>query len=265
MNELRFTILGSGSSAGVPRLGGNWGACDPENIKNRRQRCSLLIERFGENGTTAVLIDTSPDMRNQLLTANIGLLDAVVFTHEHADHVHGLDDLRVIVINKKSMLPVYAAGNTRKELLDRFSYAFETAPGSPYPPILEMNDLPLQLTVTGSGGDISIETFDVPHGAITVRAIKVNNVLYTPDISGLPDNADVVFGGLDMWILDSLRYEPHKTHINVETALEWVEKYKPKEAIFTNLHIDVDYQTLSDTTPDNVRAAFDGMQIVTQI
>ncbi|MEO0989360.1 MAG: MBL fold metallo-hydrolase, partial [Pseudomonadota bacterium] len=138
MARLTATILGCGSSGGVPRLGGHWGDCDPENPRNTRRRCSLLLEREGPDGTTRVLIDTSPDLRAQLLDANVGRLDAVVYTHAHADHTHGIDDLRMIVFNMRQRLPVWADGPTQNALFDRFAYAFVQPEGSPYPPILDM-------------------------------------------------------------------------------------------------------------------------------
>lgn len=261
MNQIRFTILGCGSSGGVPRLGNKWGVCDPKNPKNKRQRCSMLVERIGKDGTTTVLVDTSPDMREQLLTANIGWLDGVIYTHEHADHVHGLDDLRMIVINRREKLAVYASGNAKSEIRNRFSYAFETPDGSDYPPILEMHTLSDELIINGKGGPIKIETFDVPHGTISVRAVKINGVLYTPDISDLPQNPNEFFAGIDTWILDCLRHTPHPSHVNVETALGWIKRFNPKNAVLTNLHIDLDYDALSESTPNNVVPAFDGMQI----
>lgn len=261
MAELRFTILGCGSSGGVPRLGNKWGACDPENPKNRRLRCSLLIERIGDNGVTTVLIDTSPDMRQQLLNANVGALDAVVYTHEHADHLHGLDDLRMIVINMQKRLPVYAAPRAKQMILERFGYAFETPPGSPYPAILEMNDLPTSLVIEGDGGAIEIHSFDVQHGNIDVRAIRVNDVLYTPDISALLGTPETDIGGLECWILDSLRYTKHPSHANLDQALAWIDSYDPKTAILTNMHIDLDYDTLAGETPAHVSPAYDGLQL----
>ncbi|MDC0551662.1 MBL fold metallo-hydrolase [Amylibacter sp.] len=259
MGELRFTILGCGSSGGVPRLGGHWGNCDPNNNKNYRKRCSLLIQRFENDDVTSVLIDTSPDMRQQLLDAKIGKLDAVIYTHEHADHVHGLDDLRMIVINMKKRLPVFASSITKSSLLERFEYAFQTPKGSQYSPILDMYDLKESLEIKGAGGPIKITTFDVDHGNILVSAIKVNNVLYTPDISAL--KVDNELKDLDYWILDSLRYKPHPSHVNLEQALGLIDRYKPKKAILTNLHVDLDYLTLLNETPDNVVPAHDGLQI----
>jgi phosphoribosyl 1,2-cyclic phosphate phosphodiesterase len=259
MGELRFTILGCGSSGGVPRLGGHWGNCDPNNVKNFRKRCSLLIQRFENNNVTNVLIDTTPDMRQQLLDAKIGKLDAVIYTHEHADHLHGLDDLRMIVINMQKRLPVFASKQTKNSILERFGYAFKTPKGSPYPPILDMNDLTETLEIQGAGGPIKFTSFDVDHGNILVRAIKVNDVLYTPDISTVRNDTEL--RDLDYWILDSLRYKPHPSHVNLEQALGLIDRYKPKKAILTNLHVDLDYLTLLNETPDNVVPAHDGLQI----
>tara|TARA_B110000240_G_scaffold197725_1_gene254085 strand:+ start:1037 stop:1828 length:792 start_codon:yes stop_codon:yes gene_type:complete len=259
MGELVITILGCGSSGGVPRLGGIWGNCDPKNPKNFRKRCSLLVQRIENKSVTSVLIDTTPDMRQQLLDTNIGQLDAVIYTHEHADHLHGLDDLRMIVINMQKRLQVYASKQTKKSILGRFEYAFKTPFGSPYPPILDMNDLPKNLQIHGPGGTIDFTTFDVEHGNILVSAIKVNNILYTPDISALKNDDEIK--NLDYWILDSLRYKPHLSHINLEEALELINKYKPKRSILTNLHVDLDYTTLLNETPDNVVPAHDGLQI----
>ena len=259
MGELRFTILGCGSSGGVPRLGGHWGNCDPNNVKNFRKRCSLLIQRFENNNVTNVLIDTTPDMRQQLLNVKIGKLDAVIYTHEHADHLHGLDDLRMIVINMQKRLPVFASKQTKNSILERFGYAFKTPKGSPYPPILDMNDLTETLEIQGAGGPIKFTSFDVDHGNILVSAIKVNNVLYTPDISTVRNDTEL--RDLDYWILDSLRYKPHPSHVNLEQALGLIDRYKPKKAILTNLHVDLDYLTLLNETPDNVVPAHDGLQI----
>ena len=259
MGELRFTILGCGSSGGVPRLGGHWGNCDPNNVKNFRKRCSLLIQRFENNNVTNVLIDTTPDMRQQLLDAKIGKLDAVIYTHEHADHLHGLDDLRMIVMNMQKRLPVFASKQTKNSILERFGYAFKTPKGSPYPPILDMNDLTETLEIQGAGGPIKFTSFDVDHGNILVSAIKVNDVLYTPDISTVRNDTEL--RDLDYWILDSLRYKPHPSHVNLEQALGLIDRYKPKKAILTNLHVDLDYLTLLNETPDNVVPAHDGLQI----
>ncbi len=261
MAQLRFTILGCGSSGGVPRLGGHWGACDPENPKNTRRRCSLLVERETENGTTAVLIDTSPDLRAQLLDAGVGRLNAVLYTHSHADHVHGIDDLRMIVFNMRARLPVYADGATTNDLLNRFGYAFVQPPGSAYPPILDINSIDGDVTIDGDGGPITFTPFEVTHGTIDALGFRIGDVAYLPDVSDIPDAAWPHLENLDTWILDALRRDPHPSHSHLSNSLEWITRAAPKRAVLTNMHIDLDYQTVRDETPDNVEPAYDGMTI----
>lgn len=262
MAELRFTILGCGSSGGVPRLGGLWGDCDPTNPKNRRRRCSLLVERITQAGTTTVLIDTSPDMREQLLDAGIGNLDAVIFTHGHADHVHGIDDLRQIVFNRKERLKVWADGPTQERLYSSFGYAFTQPEGSPYPPILDMHTIDeADVTIDGAGGAIAFQPFKVDHGAIDALGFRIKTLAYLPDVSKIYDDAWPSLEGLDIWIIDALRRTPHPTHSHLEQALEWIEKLAPKHAVLTNMHIDMDYQTVLDETPDYVEPAYDGMRL----
>ncbi len=262
MAELVFTILGCGSSGGVPRLGGHWGACDPDNPRNRRSRCSLLVERHDDSGITRVLIDTSPDMRQQLLAADIGELDAVVYTHAHADHVHGLDDLRMIVFNMRQRLQVWADAATTDDLTKRFGYAFVQPEGSSYPPICELNHLPdAPFSIPGAGGDITLTPFRAKHGAMDALGFRIADVAYLPDVASLYDDAWDALQNLDVWILDSLRLDPHPTHINLDTAVEWIAKVGAKRGVLTNMHIDLDYQTVADSTPDNIQPAYDGLQI----
>ena len=261
MAKLTFTILGCGSSGGVPRLGGLWGDCDPKNPKNRRTRCSLLVERTTENGTTRVLIDTSPDMRQQLLTAGVGTLDAVLYTHGHADHVHGIDDLRMIVFNQKDRVPVWADGPTQERLYGSFGYAFTQPPNSSYPPILDMFTIDGDVTISGAGGDITLTPFEVDHGSIDALGFRIKNVAYLPDVAKIPDDAWPHLKGLDLWIVDALRRTPHPTHAHLERTLKWIEQVKPKQAVLTNMHIDLDYETLKAETPDHITPAFDGMKI----
>ncbi|MFT6933343.1 MAG: phosphoribosyl 1,2-cyclic phosphate phosphodiesterase [Paracoccaceae bacterium] len=261
MAELRFTILGCGSSGGVPRLGGHWGACDPTNPRNNRRRCSLLIEREAETGTTSVLIDSSPDLRMQLLDAGIGALDGVVYTHSHADHVHGLDDLRMIVFNMRKRLPVWADGATQNDLLSRFGYAFVQPPGSAYPPILELNSLDGELTIDGEGGPITLSAFRVKHGNIDSLGIRVGDLAYLPDVSDLYPESWAALQNLDCWILDALRRDPHPSHTHLANSLDWIAQAKPRRAVLTNMHIDLDYQTVLEETPDHVTPAYDGMVI----
>lgn len=260
-DQLRFTILGCGSSGGVPRLGGLWGECDPTNPKNTRRRCSMLVERLGENGTTTVLVDTSPDLRSQLLDAGIGRLDGVVYTHAHADHVHGIDDLRMIVFNMKTRVPVWADGPTQDSLLSRFGYAFVQPAGSPYPPILELNGIDGAIKIDGPGGQIVLHPFEVGHGAMDALGMRIGGLAYLPDVKEIPDAALPYLEGLDVWVLDSLRRVPHPTHLSYDEALEWFERMQPKRGILTNMHIDIDYDRAATETPDHITPAFDGMQI----
>ncbi|MGO4909162.1 MBL fold metallo-hydrolase [Pseudorhodobacter sp. W20_MBD10_FR17] len=259
--KLRFTILGCGSSGGVPRLGGHWGECDPTNPKNRRRRCSLLVERVTDAGTTRVLIDTSPDMRAQLLDAGVGTLDAVVFTHSHADHTHGIDDLRQIVFNMHGRLPVWADVPTQTALRDRFGYAFEQLPGSPYPPILDLYLLDGPVTIAGKGGDLVLQPFLVDHGSMDALGFRVGGLAYLPDVVAIPPESWKVLEGLDVWVVDALRRKPHPTHAHLALTLEWIARVAPKRAVLTNMHIDLDYAMVEAETPPNITPAFDGMII----
>ncbi len=261
MAELRFRILGCGSSGGVPRIGGNWGDCDPANPKNRRSRCSLLIERQEGADVTRVLIDTSPDMRQQLVDAEVGTLDAVVFTHSHADHVHGLDDLRQVVYNIKNRLPVYADADTQNDLISRFGYAFVQPPNSSYPPILDLFSIDDTVKVSGAGGDITLLPIKVKHGRIDALGFRIGDLVYLPDVSDIYDESWPLLKGLDCWILDALRRDPHPTHIHLQKALDWIDRMAPKSAVLTNMHIDLDYETVLQETPDHIQPAYDGLTL----
>ncbi len=261
MATLKFTILGCGSSGGVPRIGGDWGACDANNPKNARRRCSMLIERTTADGVTRVLIDTSPDMRTQLLDAGVGTLDGVVFTHSHADHTHGIDDLRVIVFNRKARLDVWADQPTQTALFSRFAYAFVQPEGSPYPPILDMHTIKDKVKIDGAGGTIELTPFAVSHGSMDALGFRVANLAYLPDVSDISAASANTLTDLDCWILDALRRKPHPTHFHLERSLEWIERIAPKRAIITNMHSDLDYDTLQAETPDHITPAYDGMTI----
>jgi phosphoribosyl 1,2-cyclic phosphate phosphodiesterase len=255
------TILGCGSSGGVPRIGGHWGDCDPSNPKNARRRCSMLVTREGPGGTTRVLIDTTPDLRSQLLDAGIATLDAVVYTHAHADHVHGIDDLRMVVFNMRRRLPVWADGDTQNDLLSRFSYAFVQPEGSAYPPILDMHTIQGPFTIDGAGGPIDFRPFEVAHGTIDALGFRIGGLAYLPDVSDIPEDAWEELRGLDCWVLDALRRTPHPTHAHLARALEWIERAAPRRAVLTNMHIDLDYETVKAETPPHITPAFDGMTI----
>jgi len=259
--RLRFHILGCGSSGGVPRIGGHWGECDPTNPKNRRRRCSMLVERETDQGVTRVLIDTSPDMRDQLIDAGVGALDGVIYTHSHADHVHGVDDLRMVVFNMRERVNVWADQTTCDALLDRFGYVFIQPEGSSYPPILNLNLLNGPVRITGLGGEITFTPFEVGHGRIDALGFRIKDLVYLPDVSAMNNAAWDVLSGANCWVLDALRREPHPTHSHLEQSLEWIEKSGVPNAVLTNMHIDLDYETVLAETPDHITPAYDGMII----
>jgi phosphoribosyl 1,2-cyclic phosphate phosphodiesterase len=260
---LKFTILGCGSSGGVPRPALGWGNCDPSNPKNRRRRTSLLVEREGAGGTTRLLVDTSPDLREQLLGANVDSLDGVFYTHDHADHTHGIDDLRSFFIKQHRRVDIYLDEPTSAALNAKFGYCFKSPPGSEYPPIVTEHRLTpgLPVTVEGQGGPIVGLPFLQEHGDIHSLGFRFGNLAYSVDLSALPGDSVAALGGLDVWIVDALRYRPHPSHFSLSDALDWIERLKPRRAILTNLHADLDYETLRGKLPAHVVPAFDGMTI----
>lgn len=262
--SLTVTILGCGSSGGVPRPGSGWGACDPADPKNRRRRCSILVERQGPGGTTSVLIDTTPDLREQLLSANVTRLDATLFSHDHADHTHGIDDLRALVLHMRKRIPVHADAVTGATLSQRFAYLFETPPGSLYPPILDLAALAAgeTLTIEGPGGPIETLPFRLEHGPNSnALGFRFGGFGYAPDVSAIPLEAMAAMSGLEILVLDCLREAPHPSHFNLEQSLEAIARLKPRRAILTNLHVDLDYASLAKRLPDNIEPAFDGMTL----
>lgn len=261
MGRLRFTILGCGSSGGVPRLGGIWGDCDPTNPKNRRRRCSLLVERFEGDLATRVLVDTSPDMREQLLAAGVGVLDGVIYTHAHADHTNGLDDLRQIVFNTRRRVPVWADAATTDALVGRFGYAFVQPEGSLYPPILDLHALNGPVSINGPAGEITFTPFGVDHGGSESLGFRIGDLVYLPDVVAIPEESWRHLNGLEVWILDALRRAPHPTHAHLALSLEWIGRAAPRRAVLTNMHVDLDYATLVAELPSGVEPAFDGMVI----
>jgi phosphoribosyl 1,2-cyclic phosphate phosphodiesterase len=261
--SLSITILGCGSSGGVPRVGSGWGACDPENPKNRRRRCSILIERKGKDGTTSVLVDTSPDLREQLIDADVKRLDAVLFTHEHADHTHGIDDLRPLVIHMRRRIPVYADGHTGGLLQIRFGYCFTAPAGSDYPPILDEKRMKVGeiVNIDGPGGPVSALPFRMIHGSIEALGFRIGRTAYASDVSHLPPESEALLHGLDTLIIDALRYTPHPSHYCLADALSLIERVSPRRAVLTNLHTDLDYDRLAREVPSHVTPAFDGMKL----
>jgi phosphoribosyl 1,2-cyclic phosphate phosphodiesterase len=258
---LKFTILGCGSSMGVPRVALGWGSCDPNNPKNRRRRCSLLVERASANGRTRVLVDATPDCREQLLEAEVDWLDGVLITHEHADHTHGIDDLRPLFVHKRCRVDVHLDEATSRAMHARFGYCFMTPPGSEYPPILsERRLVPGQaVAIDGPGGSIGAVPVLQNHGDIPSLGFRFGDVAYSADIKSLPPQSLPFMTGLQVWIVDALRHAPHPSHFNLDEALEWIARVKPKRAILTNLHSDMDYAALRASLPPGVEPAFDGM------
>jgi phosphoribosyl 1,2-cyclic phosphate phosphodiesterase len=260
---LTLTILGCGSSAGVPRPALGWGACDPNNPKNRRRRCSLLAELESGQGITRVVIDTSPDLREQLIDANVDAIDAVFLTHEHADQTHGIDDLRSVVLHQRRRIPVYLNRSTGKEILLRFAYCFVSPEGSDYPPILDHRGIEggESRTIEGKGGSLTLTAFDLQHGNIPALGYRIGDAAYTPDVSDIPPASWPALQNLDLWIIDGLRYAGHPSHFSVNDALSWIDRFKPKRAVITNMHSDLDYEVLRQSLPKDVIPAYDGMRL----
>jgi len=257
------TILGCGSSAGVPRVAQGWGACDPSNPRNRRRRCALSVSRAGIAGSTEVVVDLGPDIREQLLDARVMHIDAVLLTHAHADHIHGIDDVRPYVIEQGHLLPVWMDEATSHGVRGKFDYIFRTPEGSQYPPLLrEQRAAPgRKIVVDGPGGPIEALPVLFRHGDIDALGFRFGDVAYTPDVSDIPPESQKQLEGLDVWIVDALRYRRHPSHLTVVEALGWIERLKPKRAILTNLHTDLDYAKLAGELPDNVAPAFDGLTV----
>jgi phosphoribosyl 1,2-cyclic phosphate phosphodiesterase len=260
---LTLTILGCGSSAGVPRPALGWGACDPNNPKNRRRRCSLLAERTSDHGVTRIVIDTSPDLREQLIDADVDHIDAVFLTHEHADQTHGIDDLRSVVMHQRRRIPVYLSQSTGKDVLMRFSYCFVSPPGSGYPPILDHHGIEAgeSRTIEGKGGQLSLSPFLLQHGNIPALGYRIADAAYTPDVSDIPRESWPHLENLDLWIIDGLRYAAHPSHFSINDALSWIDRFKPRRAVITNMHSDLDYEVLRLSLPPHIIPAYDRMRL----
>ncbi len=268
-DTLAFTILGCGSSGGVPRADGNWGICDPAEPRNRRGRCSLLVRRLSERAPetpTTVVVDTSPDFRLQMVAAGARRLDGALFTHDHADQSHGLDDLRVFAGAMMKRVPCHMDSFCREMLTRRFSYIFNGE--FDYPAVADA--LPIRphgepWFIDGPAGPVPILTFDQAHGPIRTVGYRFGDVAYSPDVSDIPEESVPALSGLKLWIVDALRDKPHPTHFTVDQALAWIARIKPERAVLTNLHVDLDYQALSRRLPPGVEPAYDGMVLTTPI
>ena len=276
-HTLRITILGCGSSGGVPRVGGDWGVCDPSNPKNRRSRCSILVEKWAntslregesappESERTIILVDTSPDLREQLLSASVGRVDALLYTHDHADQSHGIDDMRAIAYRMRKRVPTYMDEHTKTFVFNRFDYCFETPEGRVHPAILELQPLISpgdRFEIDGPGGSISVTTLGLSHGPTpSLGFLFDEKAAYTPDVWDISPEVLALIHQPDVWIVDALRYAAHPTHAHIDKTLSWLAKTKTRHAVLTNLHIDLDYETLSQELLPNQSPAYDGQTI----
>ncbi|WP_140985265.1 MBL fold metallo-hydrolase [Asticcacaulis tiandongensis] len=263
---LKTTILGCGCSTGVPRADGYWGNCDSQNPKNRRSRCSALFRVYsdGEPVPTSLLVDTSPDFREQALKAELTHLDAVLWTHDHADQTHGIDDMRALAAMGKRQIPGFMDQATHDSLMARFGYVFTGKLG--YPPICTPELLPplgAAWAIDGQGGPVPVTIFDQAHGPIRSVGYRIGDVAYSSDISDLPESSFDILRGVKVWIVDALRYKPHPTHAHLDKTLSWIERVRPERAILTNLHQELDYEVLRQQLPAGVEPAYDQMTIET--
>lgn len=258
INNIDFTILGCGSSGGVPRSDGSWGDCNPNNPKNYRTRSSLFVQI---NHEFNMIIDTSPDFRIQALREGISHIDAVLFTHDHADQTHGIDDVRAFYFRQKSPMQAYGHKSTMDILKHRFDYIFHEKPNSGYPPLLTANIWD-DIGAFSCGG-YRTEMFEAPHGHIMAYGFIIADMAYSPDVHFLSYETLTMLKEkkLKYWIVDCLRYTPHVSHANLETVLKWHEVVRPELTILTNLHIDLDYDELSSRLPKNIIPAYDGLKI----
>lgn len=261
----RFTFLGTGSSGGVPRVGNDWGVCDPAEPRNRRRRCCALVDAGDleqPESCTRILIDSSPDLREQLLDMRVQHLDALVYTHDHADQTHGIDDVRALAIRMQRTIPTYMDEPTAASLGTRFEYCFKGKGG--YPAILDPQpfiEIGKPFTIPGRGPNMRLEALEQQHGRIRSLGFVIGNLAYCNDLNDLPEASLTRLSGIDTLILDALRYTPHPSHANLEQALSWIERIRPQKAYLTNLHVDMDYETLCQELPAHVRPAHDGLSV----
>lgn len=261
---LRVTILGCGSSGGVPRATGDWGLCDPNEPRNRRSRCGLLLQQWqGAPGdaadATTVLIDTPPDLRQQLAEAKPAHIDAVLISHDHADQTNGFDDIRAFFIKRMKTIPVWLDDATRATFMQRFGYAFQSKGG--YPAIVRDagHIAPLvPVSIDGPGGPLEILPLEQDHGFTKSLGFRVGAFAYSNDVVAMPDATWANLEGLELWIVDALREKPHPTHAHLAMTLEWIARVRPRHAVLTNMHLDLDYQSLRARLPDGVEPAYDG-------
>lgn len=253
---MKLRLLGAGTSSGVPRIGNDWGDCDPAEPRNRRTRASLLVEA----DETRVLIDTSPDLREQLLAAEVNTVDAILWTHDHADHTHGIDDVRQIYHALGRPVPGYARQATRRAIDTKFGYVTRGNEG--YPPTIDLHDLGDQLVV----GAMCCNVVDQPHGGIFSAGLRFAHgekaAGYATDFNVMTDEMRALYAHLDVWIVDALRRRPHPSHPTLDQVLEWVEELKPKRTMLMHMDQSMDYRSLCATLPPGIEPGYDGMEIV---
>jgi len=271
MKPLRrqFTILGCASSPGVPRINGDWGACDPSNPKNRRSRASFLIRQTGpDGGQTTAVIDTGPDFREQMIANDVRSIDAVIYSHAHADHVHGIDDLRGFALGQRRRMPIHANAETMMRIREGFGYCLQTPPGSEYPPIVvpvPIVSLDEPIMLTGAGGALPVQPLAQIHGSIRSLGFRIGDVAYCCDVSDFPEETVGRLQGLDLLVLDCLQYKPHPSHLSLSQALDWIERLKPRRAILTHMHVPLDYDTVMRETPAHVEPGHDGLTVTCEV
>ena len=258
---LRFTMLGCGSSPGAPRITGDWGNCDPANPLNRRMRTAAMVERIAAGGVTRVVIDTGPDFRQQMLASRVTSIDAVVYTHAHADHIHGIDDLRGYWLEQRRLIDIHADAPTLARLREAFAYCFETPAGSSYPPILQAHEIQhwQPFTVTGEGGPLTLEPLPQVHGDIVSLGFRVGPVAYCPDVGDFPAATAGRLTGLELLVIDALQYKSHPSHFSLDEALAWIRRLQPRQSVLTHMHVPLDYATVLAETPDDVVPGHDGL------
>jgi phosphoribosyl 1,2-cyclic phosphate phosphodiesterase len=253
---LKIRILGSGTSSGVPRIGNDWGVCDPEDPRNRRSRASVLIS----TEATRILVDTSPDLREQLLAADVSAIDAVIWTHDHADHCHGIDDLRQLFHARGEPVRGYARPETAATLLARFRYAFEGRDG--YPPVSHLAPLPDMIAI----GDIAVSVVDQPHGSITSAGLRFEHdgrsIAYSTDFNILTDDMKKLYKDMDLWVVDALRRKPHPTHPHLGEVLRWIDALGVARAALVHMDHSMDYASLAAELPKHVEPGYDGLELI---
>lgn len=261
--RLRLTVLGCGSSPGTPRITGDWGQCDPTNPRNRRTRCSAMVELIDGDDVTRVVIDCGPDFREQMLAASVGRIDGILITHPHADHIHGLDDVRGYALDHRKLVDLYADADTYARLFEAFAYCFRMPPGSSYAPIVRHREISAGqcFEVDGPAGALRIHPYAQVHGSIHSLGFRIGPFAYSSDVSDFPSEAIEAIQGADVLLIDALQHRPHPSHLSLQEALAWIDRFGVPHAVLTHMHTPLDYETMRQALPSHIEPAFDGMRI----